>query len=279
MKKLIVVLALLLLALLPLQAAGAASSPLWYKGDASHLQDENLLYGDASPKDTPFSYYTGFHLALSEAYPGNNLLQGSLEQSFFDYYNSMSHAELESGFTRKMIFVDMKLTATRNQQTQELPVGSILVGGYRSSSLYPLIPLNAFVSAGTNVKNIRIFHGGERFDDTTDSPIDWNWSDLDCSMYSGKPSLSNGESFSNKNLLSSNALLTCTANTQLQFRADYGFSPFVIVWDEKNTDSNGVSVPDANLPATGDSTALLGWLALLGGVGVMVLLRRRISRA
>ena len=279
MKKLIVVLALLLLALLPLQAAGAASSPLWYKGDASHLQDENLLYGRTYPTYTPFSDYTGFHLALSEAYPGNNLLQSNLKQSFFDYYNSKNHAELESGFTRKMMFVDMKLTATCNDQTQELPVVGTSSGLYTVPSLYPLIPLNAFVSAGTNVKNIRIFHGGEQFDDTTNSPIDWDWSALECSMYSGKPSLSNGEGFSNKNLLSSTALLTCTANTQLQFRADYSFSPFVIVWDEKNTDSNGVSAPDANLPATGDSTALLGWLALLGGVGVMVLLRRRISRA
>ena len=260
MKKLTALLALFLLLVLLSQSACAAAieHELWYEENKPISQNSSILFGVHSP----FPSISDYEIRLSPIQFNDRL---ELKASF-DSYSKQWDAVLESGYTRKALYVDISLWG-RHYTNQIDEYDEIFPGtGY---TLNPVIPLSSFIPKGKQFKNLQIFHA-----QTEDNPFRvTEWDFIEPVLHLGAPEYdSDADTFEDGNSVDMSTLTTSASNHQLRLSMVYQFSPFVIVWDELNT-----GTPD--VPQTGDSAPLALWLLLLGGACAMLALRRRSQRA
>ena len=276
MKKFTALLALFLLLALFAQSACAAtvSSLSFYRGNNTHLQDENLLCGKVYPTDTPFSKYENFQISLSSPYPEQQPLRDSLCDSFSQYFEKECDLPAPApGYVRRIMLMDMSLLANRtnNDGPVELMPLRADAGDAKSIPVYPYVPLTEFVPAGARFENLRVFHGLEN---DPKNPTAWDWDLQENVLFNGLPKLvQDGEdsySFSSNNMLPS-GLTTSNPDYTLQISINYGFSPFAIVWDELPAASD--------LPETGDASPLAPWLLLLCGACALLIFAKKKSAA
>lgn len=274
MKKLTALLALFLLLTLLAQGACAATvnSYAFYNGSAPYTQIEDLLFCNAKPVDTPYSDYSGFRMILSSPYSENETLPSHLQQSFASFFATQNLSDPEPGYVRKAKLVDMKLMANDGDIEKELLPND----GNSRVSCFPYIPLNEFIPAGTQFRNLRVYHGAEQFNSSDNLPSAWSWQFQDSALYNNFPKVIQDENgsfvFSEDNKLKSD-LTASKSDYYLQISINYGFSPFVIVWDESP------AAAPLSVPQTGDSSSLAPWLLLLGGACALLLLAKKKSAA
>ena len=271
MKKLTALLALfLLLALLAQGACAAVKVEIWPRISRTIPQEKSILCGNLEP-NTSISNY---ELRLS---PIQNNRRSSLRDSFNSYFDKTWDTPLDSGYTRKAMYINIELwgqyDALYGGKYYEFPGSSS-----RSGSLNPLIPLSTFMPNGTQFKNLRVFHA-----QTEDNPFRvTEWDPIEPVLHLGAPEFDpDADTFEDGNSVDMSTLTTSAPNHQLRLSMVYQFSPFVIVWDELPTDGSGspsaLTPPD--VPQTGDSASFAPWLLLLGGACALLALRRRSQRA
>ena len=262
MKKLTALLALFLLLVLLSQSACAAAieHELWYEENKPISQNSSILFGVHSP----FPAIPDYEIRLSPIQFNDRL---ELKASF-DSYSKQWDAVLESGYTRKALYVDISLWG-RHYTNQIDKYDEIFPGtGY---TLNPVIPLSSFIPKGKQFKNLQIFHA------QTGNVI--KWESIDSVLHKGDPVFdSDANNFKADDSFDTSELsdpTTCASNHNLRLSVEYSFSPFVIVWDELNT---GAPLTPPDVPQTGDSAPLAPWLLLLSGACALLALRRRSPR-
>lgn len=259
MKKLTALLALFLLLTLLAQGACAApaiSSDMFYdRDDFTYDQDLSILTGNIQPGTSP-SDDDAYFIRLSRLYNGDAASQLEIKNSFLAHYDENAKP-LDSGYTRKALYLNMELWDNRQQRHDYLVKYDGLI------PLHPLLPVSAFIPEGTRFKNLTVYHYSTRSKD---------WEDCKAQLWSGKPQYNNENKLLTGNQLGEDFVATSSSNTFVTLSLDH-FSPFVVVWDEPP------AAAPLSVPQTGDSSSLAPWLLLLGGACALLLLAKKKSAA